>query len=119
LRKTLTPLVILIAVVLLVLVNVSCDREAAEKRIFSDPVMKKALLDRMMADADMMRSMIDHSLSDQILSDTIMTRILSDEQLRARMITKEFEDSLAMDDIIFRIRNDKELRDEVCSRRRR
>ncbi|MCP4631524.1 MAG: hypothetical protein GY855_01250 [candidate division Zixibacteria bacterium] len=95
----------------------SCDKEAAEQKIFNDPVMKASLLDKMMADASMMETMIDHSLADQLLSDQILDKIITDEKLSARILTKALEDSSTTENIIFRIRGNQDLKKRVTARR--
>ncbi|GEM_PF-2510010 len=112
--------VVLISVLFLVSIGVvlsSCDKEAAERKIFNDPVIKKSLLDKMMADSDMMDTLINHTLEDKILSDSVLIRIIRDENLRNRMLTKAFEDSTSLEDIIFRIKSDKILRKRVLKRK--
>ncbi|PJA29419.1 MAG: hypothetical protein CO189_02050 [candidate division Zixibacteria bacterium CG_4_9_14_3_um_filter_46_8] len=117
LRKPQSIFILVFGAILVMALFASCDKEAAERRIFSDPVMKASLLEKMMADESMMEAMIDHSLSDQILSDTILGKIMQNEQLRARILSKAFADSLALQDIIFRVNADKNIRDRITERK--
>lgn len=117
-RKIATLILIVLTTLLIAFAVTSCDKEAAEQRIFNDPVMKKALLEKMMADEEMVNTMLNHVLNQPVLVDTIMTRIVNNESMRAKMLTKAFADSAALEDVIFRVQGDPELKKRITGRRR-
>ena len=116
-RKIISLILIVFTILLVGLIAASCDKEEAQQRIFNDPTMKKALLEKMMADEEMVYTMLDRALDQPVLVDTITTRIVNNESMRAKMLTKAFADSAALEDIIFRIQGDSDLRQRVTRRR--